>query len=99
MLLRLSPCVPADLEEIVDFIVQDSPRQAARMLRLLRLRMKEIARQPQLYRLHPEISVDARLATVGNYVILFCIRQNVVRIERVLHGSRDLFPMWEDIES
>ena len=35
MRLRLSPCVPADLEEIVDFIAQDSPRQAARVLRLL----------------------------------------------------------------
>jgi len=33
---------------------------------------------------------EARLATVGNYMILFRIRQNTVRIERVVHGSRDL---------
>ena len=99
MQLRLSPCVQADLEEIADYIAQDSPRHAARMLRLLRARMKEIARQPQKYRLRPELGPEARLAVVGNYVILFRIRHNAVRIERVVHGNRDLFPMLEEQES
>jgi plasmid stabilization system protein ParE len=49
MRLRLSTRVPADLEEIVDYIAQGSPRHAVRVLRLLRLRMKEIAKQPQIY--------------------------------------------------
>jgi len=97
--LRLSPCVPRDLEEIVEYIAQDSPRHAVRVLRLLRARMKEIARQPNIYRLRPEIGPDARLATAGNYVILFRIRQKVVRVERVVHGSRDLLEMLEDLES
>jgi plasmid stabilization system protein ParE len=91
MHLRLSPRVPGDLEEIADYIAQDSPRQAVRVLHLLHGRMKEIARQPQIYRLRPELGPDARLATTGNYVILFRIRGNTVRIERVLHGGRDLF--------
>jgi len=71
MRLRLSPHVPADLEEIADHIAQDSPRQAVRMLRKLHERMKEIARQPQFYRLRPELGAEARLAFMGNYVILF----------------------------
>ena len=98
MRLRLSPCVPADLEEIVDYISQDSPRHAARLLRLLRTRMKEIAKQPQIYRLRPEIGADVRLATVGNYVILFRIWHDAVRIERVVHGSRDLLSILEETE-
>lgn len=93
MRLRLSPCVPGDLEGIAEYIAQDSPRHAARMLRLLRARMKEIARNPKIYRLRPEIGAEARLATVGNYVILFRIHQKTVRIERVVHGSRDLLMM------
>ena len=99
MRLRLSPLVPADLEEIVDYIAQNSPRHAARVLRLLRARMKEIAKQPQIYRLRPEIGAETRLATVGNYVILFRIRQNVIRIERILHGSRDLIDILEESEN
>ena len=61
MLLRLSPHVPSDLEEIADYIAQDSPRQAVRLLRELQARMKEIAKQPSLYRLRPELGKDARL--------------------------------------
>jgi plasmid stabilization system protein ParE len=99
MRLRLSPSVPGDLEEVAEYIAQDSPRHAVRMLRLLRARMKEIARNPKIYRLRPEIGAEARLATVGNYVILFRIRQNTVRIERVVHGSRDLLPLLEETEN
>ena len=91
--------MPGDLEEIAEYIAQDNPRYEVRMLRLLRARMKEIARQPEIYRLRPEIGAEARLATVGNYVILFRIRQKVVRVERIVHGSRDLLEMLEDLES
>jgi toxin ParE1/3/4 len=99
MRLRLSPCVPGDLEEIAEYIAQDSPRHAARMLCLLRARTKEIARNPKIYRLRPEIGPDARLATEGNYVILFRIRENTVRIERVVHGSRELLMMLDQAEN
>ena|SRR5580658_6469033 len=93
MRLRLSPLVPSDLEEIAEYIAQESPRHAARILRLLRAKMKEIAKQPEIYQLRPELGAEARLATAGNYVILFRIRRDVVRIERVVHGSRDLIPI------
>lgn len=61
--------------------------------------MREIAKQPQIFRLRPEIGADARLATMGNYVILFRIRQNAVRMERVVHGSRDLLAILEETEN
>jgi plasmid stabilization system protein ParE len=95
MRLRLSPYVPGDLEEIADYIAQDSPRQAIRLLRELRLRMKEIAKKPVLYQLRPEIGSEARLAVMGSYVILFRISSNTVRIERVVHGSRNLLRLLE----
>ncbi len=99
MRLRLSPFVPGYLEEIADFIAQDSPRHAARTLRVLHARMKEIAKQPETSRLRPEFGAEARLPTVGNYVILFRIRQNTVRNERVVHGSRDLLAILEETDS
>jgi len=99
MRLRLSPFVPGDLDEIAEYIAQDSPRHAARMLRMLRARMAEIAKRPDIYRLRPELGAEARLAIVGNYVILFRVRQNAVRIERVVHGSRDLLPILDEAEN
>jgi toxin ParE1/3/4 len=83
---------------IAEYIAKDSPRHAVRMLRLLHAKMGEIAKHPEIYRLRPEISTEARLATVGNYVILFRIQESTVRIERVVQGSRDLFPLVEETE-
>ncbi len=98
MRLRFSPLVKYDLAEIAEYISQDSHRHAVNWIRVLRSRFGEIARQPLLYRLRPELGVDARLAPVGQYVILFRIRKDTVRIERVVHGSRDLLPILEEIE-
>lgn len=99
MRLRLSPFVPTDLEEIADYIAQDSPRQAVRVLRALHEKMRQIAKQPRLYQLRPEIGEEARLTSVGHYVILFRIRKDIVRIERVVHGSRDLAPILGETEN
>jgi toxin ParE1/3/4 len=98
MRLTLSSHVPTDLEEIADYIAQDSPRHAARFIRLLQSHMQEIARQPHLYQIRTGIAADARLATVGSYIILFRIRGNAVRIERVVHGNRDLLALVDDTE-
>lgn len=98
MRLRFSPFVKHDLAEIAEYISQDSPRHAANWIRVLRSRFTEIAKQPLLFRLRPELGADARLAPVGHYLILFRIRQDMVRIERVVHGSRDLAPILEEIE-
>ncbi len=98
MRLIFSPFVKYDLAEIAEYISQDSPRHAANWIRVLRSRFGEIAKQPLVYRLRPELGINARLAPVGHYVILFRVRKDTVRIERVVHGSRDLLPILEEIE-
>ncbi|HTJ30222.1 MAG TPA: type II toxin-antitoxin system RelE/ParE family toxin, partial [Acidobacteriaceae bacterium] len=71
--------------------------QAALWLRKIHARMEAIARQPKLYRLRPEIGRDARIAVEGDYLILFRILDNeTVRMERVVHGSRDLPKLFEE---
>lgn len=93
MRLRLSSHVPRDLEEITAYIAQDSPKHALRTIRRLRTAFAEIAKQPKLYRLRPELAADAQIAPIGRYLILFRIRKGVVRIERVVHGGRNLEPI------
>ena len=99
MRLRLSPFVEHDLPKIAEYIAQDSPRQAANWIRILRSRFADIARQLLLNRLRPELGVDARVAPLGPHVILFRVHQATVRIERVVHGSRDLQPILDEVES
>lgn len=89
-LLELGPLVAGDLEDIADFIATDNPQRAASFIQEIRNRLRLIAQSPLIFRLRPEIGQDARLAVHGRYVILFRIDGDVVRVERVVFGGREL---------
>jgi toxin ParE1/3/4 len=90
MRVELSPYLESDLEAIADWIAEDNPRRAVSFLGEIRQAFSRIGDGPQHYRLRPDIGEDARLAVVGNYVILFRVDDAAVRIERVVFGGRDL---------
>ena len=90
MRLELSPYIERDLDEIADWIAQDNSLRAVSFIQEIREELRRIGAGPLLYQLRPEIGEDARLAVVGRYVILFRIAGEVVRIERVVFGGRDL---------
>jgi toxin ParE1/3/4 len=90
MLVELSSFIESDLEAIADYIAQDNPMRAVSFIREIREELRLVGQNPLLYQLRPEIGEDARLAVVGRYVILFHIVAEVVRIERVIFGGRDL---------
>jgi toxin ParE1/3/4 len=87
---QLSPLIKKDLDEIADWIAQDNPRRAVKIVRELRAEFNRIAQNPMLYQLRPDIGEDVRLASLGHHVILFWIDGDVVRFERVVYGGRDL---------
>ena len=90
MLVELSSFIEGDLEAIADYIAQDNPMRAVSFIREIREELRLVGQNPLLYQLRPEIGEGARLAVVGRYVILFHIVGEVVRIERVIFGGRDL---------
>jgi len=90
MRVELSSFIESDLEAIGDYIAQDNPMRAVSFIREIREELRLVGQDPLLYQLRPEIGEDARLAVVGRYVILFHIVGEVVRIERVIFGGRDL---------
>ena len=90
MQIELSRYIEEDLDVIADFIAQDNPKRAATFIQDIRGKFYNIQREPLIYQLRSDIGEDARMATVGNYAILFRIMGNVVRIERVVYGGRNL---------
>lgn len=88
MKLGFSPRSLRDLQQIMEYIAQDSPTSAARFVDLLERSCAEIAKAPLLYRVRPELGPDVRLAPIGDY-----IRSEFVRVYRVTHGSRNLGPL------
>ncbi len=96
MRVEFSRFIAGDLETIGDFIAQDNPRRAVTFIQEIRAKIRLIGEGPLHYQRRPEIGADARLAVVGQYVILFRIADQVVRIERVVFGGRELAELLQE---
>jgi plasmid stabilization system protein ParE len=90
MQLEFSRYIEGDLDDIADYIAQDNPARAVTFIQDIRTKFRDIQCNPLIYQLRPDIGDDARMATVGNYAILFHVMDEIVRIERVAYSSRDL---------
>lgn len=90
--LLLSPRAAADLDEIADYIARDNPIRAASFVAELEAKCRAVASAPELYPLRSDLAPSLRMAVHGRYLILYrdIPDENAVRIERVLHGARNL---------
>ena len=80
-----------DLEEIGDFIARDNPLAADRVVGALHTKCLLIAQRPLLYSVREDIAPGFRRALARPYGIWFqVLASKTVRIERVVHGARDL---------
>jgi toxin ParE1/3/4 len=85
-----SPRAVVDLREIGDWIAQDSPRRALTFVSELRAHALKIANAPLGFSSREDLSPGLRMAVHRPYLIFFRLEPDTVRIERVLHGARDL---------
>ena len=90
MKLGISPLAKHDLESIGDWIAQDNPLRAISFTEELYQQCMLIAEAPSHYRERPELAPGIRCCTYGRYLVLFRVLDTEVRIERVMHGSRDI---------
>ena len=90
MRLVFSPRAALDLEEIGDYIVRDNPRREISFLGELEAHCHKIAEMPSAFPKREDLSPDLRMAVHGNYLILFRVQEDTVRVERIVHGSRRL---------
>ncbi|MGC9195681.1 MAG: type II toxin-antitoxin system RelE/ParE family toxin [Syntrophobacteraceae bacterium] len=85
-----SPLAENDLEDIADFIARDNPARAASFIDEIRKRCTNITLMPLAAPLHPELGKDIRMVVFDRYLIFYTVEANNVRIERILHGARNL---------
>lgn len=95
MRLEISRFIEGDLDDIASYIAQDNPRRAVTFIQDIRTKFLDVQRNPLLYQLRPDIGEEARMATVGNYAILFRVIGEVVRFERVTYAGRELPAMFD----
>ena len=92
---RISDAARSDLDEIWFYIAQDDPNAADRFIRTLISRFPMLAGLPETGRQREELAPQLRSFSVGNYLIFYRPMDNGIEIARVLHGARDLPPVFE----
>ena len=90
MTVVFSPSAKRDLENIGDYIARDNPRRALSFVSEIQNRCQKIATMPEAAPLREDLLPDVRMVTYGNYLILYRTDHQEVRIERILHGARDI---------
>jgi toxin ParE1/3/4 len=80
----------AGLEEISDYIARDNPKRAFSFILEIEAHCREIAKLPEVFIFREELAPLLQMAIHGNYLILFRVQDESVRIERIVHGARKL---------
>lgn len=88
--VTFSPKSRQDLLDIGDYIAKDSRANTRRFVATLPEQCKRIGCAPLGYVGRDDLAPGLRMAALDRYVIFFRVIDGVVRIERVLHGARDL---------
>lgn len=99
MKLGISPLAEHDMEAIGDYIAQDNPLRAVSFTEELYQQCLLIAESPAIYRGRPELGQGVRSCAYGRYLILFRGLDTEVRVERLLHGSRDIITLFADTDA
>ena len=96
-----TPLARKDLKDIGRYIKRESHDRAV-AIRFI----SSIEQKYQMYAVHPEMGepcpdlhVDVRLFSVGNYVVIYRIIENGIQVIRVLHGNRDIPSEWGNLDT
>lgn len=88
--LRYSKRSRADLEAIWDFIAFGSPRNAEAVLDRIHEKIERLRAEPLMGHRRDDIRVGARCVNSDGYMIFYRSTAELVRIDRILHHSRNL---------
>ncbi len=88
MKVRYTDTATADLEDILNYLIERNPRAAANVGQAVETTIARIAMFPESAQATDEPAI--RMAPAGRfpYLIFYAVTENEVQIIRVLHGAR-----------
>ena len=95
--IKWSPKAAKQLETLVEYIAEDSPRYAAIFARRIMQTVRAIPANPKLGRMVPEYGTpNLREKILQGYRIVYRLTPHAVEIAAVCHGSRPIQNAIED---
>ena len=89
---RLTHKAQNDLEAIADYIAEQNPPAAVRLVRFFIQKWEVLATQPFSGQACEELHPGVRRLVMGAYVAFYRVEDRNMLILRVLHGRRDITP-------
>ena len=96
MALSFAPAAVQDIEEIGDYIQAENPAAARRLIAALRVRCDTILDAPRGGAPRFELWPGLRSVAFQRYVVFYTVESDDVRVERILHGSRDIQGIFDE---
>lgn len=91
-----TPASMHDLADIYEYLAKDNESAAVKLLARLFQGAEYLVESPELGRKRDDdLGEGVRSFPVGNHVLFYRISGETVEILRVLHGARDLPPLFE----
>ena len=87
--LAFSPAADRDFDDILDYLQQRNPAAAVRVVSRLSKTCERVARHPYAGPPCEQLGAGLRHVLERPYVIFYRITAEGIRVERILHGSRD----------
>jgi toxin ParE1/3/4 len=84
-----------ELDDIQDILADQYPDRDIRFTRRLRKTIEQIRAFPEIGRLFTE-AVGLRFVVVWDYLVFYSVQPDLIRIERVIFGSRDIEALFSD---
>jgi toxin ParE1/3/4 len=89
--IRWRPLAEADRDAIIDYIAQDNPLAAIELGDTINERVAELSAYPKLHRLG-RVKGTREMVVHPNYLVVYRIRRDSIKIVRVLHSARQWPP-------
>lgn len=90
--IRINPAAVADLIEIKNYVAQDNPEAASRLIHTIYSSIEKLAEFPKIgasLSSKIEIKTDYRYLVCGSYIVIYKAEGDFVSVYRVLNGMRN----------
>ncbi|KLE15048.1 type II toxin-antitoxin system RelE/ParE family toxin [Clostridium sp. C8] len=100
--IRINPIAATDLQEIKNFISEDNVNSATKVVSGIIKKIESLSSFPNiskmlLYKI--KLKSKYRYIIYDQYIIFYIYEDNIVSVQRILHGKRDYLTLLKDSEN
>ncbi|WP_231685742.1 type II toxin-antitoxin system RelE/ParE family toxin [Phosphitispora fastidiosa] len=96
--VRYLPSAEKDFMEIIEYIRADNPTAAMNFIDQIDETISQLELFPMMGQIPKERRLQSqnyRMLIIGNYLVFYSIKGNIVEIRRILHGKRRYFFLFD----